>query len=265
MNLWGHLTTIMATMAIASSTVVAQDATVRYSDQEALAISQAAIGRPVADYDLTDSSGGKSNFGDLRGTPLVVSMIYTSCYHICPMLTQHVADVVDIAWEALGEGSFQVVTIGFDTAVDTPERMREYADARSLRQANWRFLSGDPETIEALSADLGFLFFSSPKGFDHLAQTTVLDADGTVYRQIYGQQFATPELVEPLKELVFGTPQAASLVEGWFDTVRLFCTIYDPTSGRYKFDYSIFVAIFVGVLCLGTAAIFIVRAWRDAI
>ncbi len=266
MKLWGNLVRVAFFLAAAApAATVAQNEAALYSETEALAISQAAIGRPVSGHGFETATGGTLNLADLRGSPLVVSMIYTSCYHICPMLTQRVADVVDVAWEALGTDSFQVVTIGFDTAVDTPARMQQYAEARGIRRANWHFLSGRPETIQSLSNDLGFIFFSSPKGFDHLAQTTVLDAAGTVYRQVYGQQFTTPELVEPLKELVFDTPQAASLVDGWFDTVRLFCTIYDPTSGRYKFDYSIFVAIVVGVLCLGAAAIFIVRSWWDAI
>lgn len=266
MTIWRNLARIVVFVVIAvPTTTLAQSETALYSDSEALAISQAAIGRPVAGYEFEKATGGTLNLADLHGTPVVVSMIYTSCYHICPMLTQRVADVVDVAWEALGEDSFQVVTIGFDTVVDTPEIMRHYADRRGIDQANWHFLSGTPETIQSLSKDLGFIFFSSPKGFDHLAQTTVLDADGAVYRQVYGQQFSAPELVEPLKELVFDTPKDASVVEGWLDTVRLFCTIYDPASGRYKFDYSIFVAIFVGVTCLAAVAIFIIKSWRDAV
>jgi protein SCO1/2 len=46
--------------------------------------------------------------------------------------------------------------------------------------------------------------------------------------------------------------------------VRLFCTIYDPSTGRYRFDYSIFVAMIIGILCLASIAIFIVRAWRQS-
>jgi hypothetical protein len=40
--------------------------------------------------------------------------------------------------------------------------------------------------------------------------------------------------------------------------------VYDPNSDRYRFDYSIFTAIVVGILCLGLIATFIVREWRRA-
>ncbi|MDX1488344.1 MAG: SCO family protein [Acidiferrobacterales bacterium] len=232
-------------------------------ENAALAISQAAIGRSVGDYSFTDSRGKTLRLKDLRGQPLLISLIYTSCYHTCPLLTKHLAQVVEIAREALGDTSFAVLTIGFDTAVDTPERMRTYARERGISISEWFFLSADPATMGALTRDVGFIYFASPRGFDHLAQTTLLDAQGRVYAQIYGENFATPTLVEPLKQLVFGTPAQARSLSGWINGVRLFCTIYDPSTGRYRFDYSLFIAIGVGIFSLGAVAVFVVRAWRQ--
>jgi len=85
-----------------------------------------------------------------------------------------------------------------------------------------------------------------------------------VYRQIYGVDLDPPSVVEPLKELVFDTPRQAGVLEHWLDTFRLFCTVYDPNSGRYKFDYSIATTIFVGILCLAALGTFIIREWRRA-
>jgi len=129
---------------------------------------------------------------------------------------------------------------------------------------HWHFLAGDAQTIDALSENLGFLFFPSAKGFDHLAQTTVVDRNGTIYRQLYGVDLDTPTLVEPLKELVFDTPRSAGLIDHWVSTFKLFCTVYDPNSDRYRFDYSIFMTIAVGLLCLGAIATFVIREWRHA-
>ena len=68
----------------------------------------------------------------------------------------------------------------------------------------------------------------------------------------------------PLKDLVFDTPRSAGVVEHWVDSFLLFCTVYDPNSGRYRFDYSIFMMILVGVICLGAIATFIAREWKTA-
>ena len=235
-----------------------------YDRDDALDISQAAVGGTVRNHILRDIDGQSFELASLRGKPLVISMIYTSCHHVCPTITRSLANAVDIAREALGEDSFSVVTVGFDWAVDTPDRMRLYASERRIDVPGWHFLAGDALSIDALSQDLGFLFFPSAKGFDHLTQTTVIEADGSVYRQVYGVDIEAQAFVEPLKELVFNTPREAGLIEHWVDTFKLFCTVYDPNSGRYRFDYSIAMTIFVGILCLGAIGTFIVREWRRA-
>jgi protein SCO1/2 len=234
-----------------------------YSAEQALAYSQAALGRQIGSHALLDRQGRTVELARYRGRPLIVSMIYTSCYHTCPMLTQNLAQTVRLARDALGEGSFSVITVGFDAPVDTPERMQAYAREQGIDIADWEFLAGDAKSIEQLSVDLGFIFFASPKGFDHLAQTTVLDADGRVYRQIYGNDFRAPQVVEPLKELLFGGgPRLPVSVSGWMDRIRLFCTIYDPATDRYRFDYSILVTIVSGVISFGAVLVFLLNARR---
>ena len=236
-----------------------------YDREAALAASQAAIGQPLGDYTFRNTDGQTFRLQDLAGKPVIVSMIYTSCHHICPMITKNLEEKVEIAREAFGDDKFSVVTIGFDWRVDTAEQMRIYASSRGIDQTHWHFLSSDAQSIEAITSDLGFAFIASAKGFDHLSQTTIVDANGIVYRQVYGQDFDAPALVEPLKELIFDTPSAAGAIEHWVDTFRFFCTVYDPNSGRYLFDYSIFMTILVGVICLGAILVFIVYEWRRSV
>jgi protein SCO1 len=234
----------------------------KYDKDKALEFSQAAINRTIGSYQFINQDKKAIDITQYRGKPLIVSLIYTSCHHICPTLTNHLAEVVDIAREALGEESFSVITVGFDTAVDSPERLRSFARERNISLSSWDFLSTDEETIKDFSDDLGFIFFKSAKGFDHLSQITLLDEEGKVYRQIYGVNYEPPRLVEPLKELLFGKRTESNMVDGWINNIRLFCTIYDPLSGRYEFDYSIFIGIILGIIILGAIALFIVREWR---
>lgn len=231
--------------------------------EAALRTSQAALGRRLSDHRFLDRSGRPVKIGDFRGAPLVVNLVYTSCYHSCSVSTRYLGEIVDVAREAIGDGAFSVATIGFDSANDSPERMASYARRQGIDSPGWVFLSGDSETTRALAAELGFSYAASPKGFDHLTQVTIVDGDGIIYRQVYGDRFEPPALVEPLKELVWGLDGASSVVDRWMDNIRLFCTIYDPSVGRYRFDYSIFAALIVGFLCLSAIAVFIVRAWRE--
>ena len=242
-----------------------QAAAASYDEQQALARSQAALGHSVGDYSFLDGNGNSITLGSLRGKPLVISLIYTSCYHVCPTVTTNLAKVIRIARKALGTDSFAVLTIGFDTATDTPDRMRMFAAQRNIDIDNWHFVSADADTMRRLSDDVGFSYFSSPKGFDHMIQATLLDGEGKVYRQVYGMAPEPPALVEPLKELLYGKQVAATPIEGMLNNIKLFCTVYDPTTGMYRFDYSIFIGLAIGLLTLGGTAWFIVRAWRKSV
>jgi protein SCO1/2 len=233
-----------------------------FDSNAALKISQAVIGHTVGDYRFTDITGKTVKLSDYRGKPLVVSLVYTSCFHVCPSITRYLHKVVNIAQDALGPDSFSVITIGFDTANDTPQAMRNFARQQDVNKRQWQFLSADAATIEGLTKDLGFIYYASPKGFDHLAQATVIDPQGKVYRQVYGDSFDTPLLVEPLKELVTGVVTQHGGFAGLSRRIRLFCTVYDPATQSYRTDYSLFVGIAVGGFILTFAVVFLIREAR---
>jgi protein SCO1/2 len=235
-----------------------------YDEKAALALSQAAMGQTVGDYDFLDGSGKQITLESMRGKPLLISLIYTSCYHICPTVTTNLEKIVDIAREALGDDSFSVLTIGFDTPNDTPDRMRLFAKQRNIDIDSWHFVSASAATMKDLANDVGFSYFSTAKGYDHMIQATLVDSEGKVYRQIYGMAPEPTALVEPLKEILYDKQVAATPIEGWINNIKLFCTVYDPATGRYHFDYSLFIGIGIGLLILGGIAWFIIAAWRNA-
>jgi len=262
-------TFVILTSLLMPSTVFSADSlpTSRGSIQKfqykaALQASQDAIGNQLSDYRFTDATGKGLSLSDLRGKPLVLSLIYTSCYQICPMTTRHLASVVEKARETLGRDNFSVAILGFDSQFDNPQAMQHFARKQGIEDADWHLLSADAETIEALTKELGFLFFSSPNGFDHVVQASVIDGDSRVYRQVYGEVFETPLLVEPLKELVLGRPQPnQTLLADMINRIRFFCTNYDPASDSYHFDYSLFIGMFVGAVIILFGVIFVAREY----
>lgn len=229
----------------------------------ALEASQAAVGGTLGDHALTATDGSRITLAQFRGKPLVISPIYTSCFEICPTTTRHLARVAAIASSVVGVDGFSVLTVGFDTPNDTPERMREYARERGIDSPQWTFASGDEEAVAALLADIGFLYQPTAAGFDHLIQATIVDAEGRVYRQVYGQEFEAPVLVDGIKRLVTGQRAAESTLPALVESVRLLCTVFDPKSGRYRFDWSLILSFAIGVTCLGAVAVFIWRSWRQ--
>jgi protein SCO1 len=231
----------------------------------ALRLSQGAVGDRVPDLAFDDATGKRITVADLRGKPLLVTLIYTSCSNACPLVIESLALAATAAEDALGKGSFNILTVGFDTRADTPERMRAFARAHNVGADNWYFVGSDRETVERLASAVGFSYFSSAGGFDHMAQVTVLDKTGTIYQQIYGSTFEPPAIVEPLKQLLLGGERSIFSLAGIGDRVKLFCTVYNPITGRYYFNTALLVSIVVGAGCLLGVLVFLVRETRKSL
>jgi protein SCO1/2 len=119
--------------------------------------------------------------------------------------------------------------------------------------------------MAALVDNVGFVHFPSPRGFDHINQVTVVDRDGVIYRQVYGAAFDLPWLIEPLKQLVYNRPQPNDPIgTGLLNRIKLFCTVYDPNTGRYRFDYSLFVGIAVGAAFVIALFTWLLREYLSA-
>jgi protein SCO1 len=231
-------------------------------DAAALRASQAVIGHTTSNHEFIDQDGKPLRLVDLRGRPVVLSLVFTNCFSVCSGQTLHLREVTRIAREALGAHSFAVLTVGFDSAHDSPERMLAYGRDRGIVDPDWHFASADAATVRRLTDEVGFTWLPSSRGFDHITQVTILDANGTVAQQVYGAGFSPPELIEPLKELLLGRRVERASLQGLIERVRLYCSVYDPSAGRYRIDYSMFAAAIPALMVLGMIAFAIILAGR---
>jgi protein SCO1/2 len=232
----------------------------RIDQRAAFEFSQSAIGRSVGDYVLTAAGGESVSLAEYRGKPLVISLVYTSCGSICPVATQNLARAVSAARRAIGGGRFEILTVGFDARNDTPARTELFAKSQDV---DWRVASASGETIQALLKDLGFTYAEIAGGFDHIAQTTILDGEGRVFQQVYGENFPIQMFMEPLKDAVYRTGTAWSF-RGVVDRIKFICTTFDPGVGRYRIDYGLIFGGFLGALSLVLMGGMILREWRRA-
>lgn len=262
----GWIAAALGAAAIAWSGAPAQagagPADPRLDPQKVLALSEAALGRRLGGYALTGSDGQAFTLERYRGRPLVVSLIYTSCSSVCPTTTEQLARAVKEARRALGADAFEVLTVGFDARRDTPKQLARFAEAHGIDDSRWHVASGDETAIRALLADLGFSYVAAAGGFEHITQTSIVDAEGRVYRHVYGDDFPIQVFVEPLKELVFGVVTRSLSVTGLIDRIKFLCTTYDPNLGRYRTSYAIALGIGIGALSLIATGALILAAWR---
>jgi protein SCO1 len=215
--------------AAPQSTVPALD------ENEALAAGRAVIGQEVPDYTLLDRQGRPVRLSSYRGKPLLVSFIYTGCFQICPINTRALHEAVKGMDRLLKPNQYNVVSIGFNQPFDSPAAMRAFAAQHRIDYANWEFLSPPLAMVEALTRSFGFSWVATPAGFEHVLGVTVLDAEGRVYAQVYGERVSADKLGEPLRQLLRQAPLPPRLrLSDVIERVRILCTVYDPETGAYR-------------------------------
>lgn len=234
-------------------------------DQDvALRDSLAVIGRQVPELTMLDQRGETVSLSSFRGKPLLVNFFYSGCYRICPNSTRALHKSVKAMRDRFGDDQFNVISIGFDQPTDSPMALREYAAKQSIRYDNWTFLSPARADVAEIARSFGFSFVPTPMGFDHTLQVSVVDSAGIIRQQVLGDAFGPDSLGEPLKRLLGGGLVAETRSMGdLFAKIRILCSVYDPETGRYRVDYSLYIELAGGITFIGLMAWLAIREWRD--
>lgn len=129
-----------------------------------------------ATLDLAD--GGHLPFAALAGQPVVVTMFYTGCTVMCPMLT---LAMQRFERDLRADSHARFVMISLDDARDTPALLAVFAGAHHLEGPRWILAHANRGDVRALAAALGIGFRRLPDGsFSHASRITLLDAAGRV-------------------------------------------------------------------------------------
>jgi protein SCO1/2 len=229
----------------------------------AMRVSQARLGATVGDYTLRDRNNIPVSLARYRGKPLLVNFIYTGCIHACPASTHALRTAVNAIRDRFGVNQFNVVTIGFNQPDDSPEAMKAFAAQQRINDPNWDFLSPRAADVAPLTRDFGFSYVPTLAGFEHVAQVSLVDAQGRIFQQIYGGSFAATALGEPLKQLLTGVPMIKSTsVADLLERVSILCSVYDPVTGKYRVSYGLVFEIAGGGTFLLAMLVFALLEWR---
>ena len=158
------------------------------------------------DSSWTDHRGRPFDLSDLRGAPVVVTMIYASCETACPVLVRDVARTFE-ALPPEAQDDVNVLVVSFDPERDAPERLGRYVVAAGLEHPSWRFSVGDAHATRALAALLGVRYRPAGDGmFSHTNLIAVLDADGRLVLRTEGLGLPVAPTVEALLGALPSTP-----------------------------------------------------------
>ena len=227
--------------------------------------SQAVIGQPMKDFVMLDRQGKPVELSRYKGKPLLVNFIYTACFQVCPTTTRNLQKAVAETVNVMGADRFNIVSIGFNQPFDSPQALKDFSKQYGIDLPNWEFLSPAQAVVNDVTAAFGFSFVATAAGFDHLNQITMIDADGVIVRQVYGEKFTPKDIAEPLKLLITGSPvpKDTSTVKELIERVRILCSVYDPVAGRYRTNYAVYFMIAGFITFMIFLVFFSINMWRN--
>src|SRR5271166_4384113 len=234
--------TVLLAVALTSASAWAQmnngvmspPANTRPPRLENVGIEQHLDAQVPPDLTFRDDAGKAVRLGDYFGhKPLILNLVYYNCTMLCGEALAGLASAMRLVKFDVGN-EFDVITVSFDPR-ETPEMaaakkidyVKRYGRANAA--AGWHFLTGQPESIDALTKAVGFQYQYDPKTnqYAHATAIMVLTPQGRISRYFYGVDF-------PPKDLRMGLVEASQgKIGNAVDQVLLYCYHYDPAAGKY--------------------------------
>jgi len=215
-----------------------------------------------ADLNFRDETGKPVRLGDYFGKkPMILNLVYYNCPMLCGEVLSGLESAMRILKFDVGK-EYDVLTVSFDPR-ETPdmatkkkaEFLKRYG--RAGADQGWHFLTGQQESIDALTKAAGFQYQYDPKTgqFAHATAIVLLTPGGKITQYYYGVEYAP-------KDLRLGLIQASQNKIGTLaDQVLLYCYHYDPNTGKYGAIISrvLQLSALATILGLGTLMIVLIR------
>lgn len=116
-------------------------------------------GVTVPEFSLVDQDGREVDATMLDGRVTVMDYFFSDCPFVCPGLTAAMLRLTDV----LADTPVRFLSVSVNPGRDTPERLKDYGRRYGADFARWRFLTGEPATVERMVREgLGFELREDP-------------------------------------------------------------------------------------------------------
>ena len=150
---------------------------------------------------LVTQDGQQQMLSARRGRPQLVTMFYTSCQMVCPLII----DSLRLTRNALDpkvRSQVDLLVVSFDPARDDVATLRSYAEKRKLDPRIWTLARAEPAQVRQLSGVLGLQYRQLPDGeFNHSSELILLDVDGRIAARTTVIGKLDPAFVKAVNEL----------------------------------------------------------------
>ncbi|WP_101846736.1 SCO family protein [Halobacillus sp. Marseille-P3879] len=137
----------------------------------------------------TTQAGEDFAVDDMEGKVWLANFIFTSCDTVCPPMTRNMTKIQDQLEEEGIEA--EIVSFSVDPEVDTPEMLKEFAQAQDADFSNWSFVTGySQEEIEEYAQDSFGTVAQKPEGAEQVSHGSsffLVDKNNEVMKHYKGE------------------------------------------------------------------------------
>lgn len=170
----------------------------------------AQIDKPVPNFELTNQDGKKIHFNDFRGKALAVTFIYRECPlpDYCIKMSRNFSDAAnEIKQDNLYKDKIRLLSISFDPARDTPEKLKQYGlgylgTASTPDFSVWQLAVGPDKDIRDIADFFGLQYQTDENDktqINHSLVTAVISPEGKVTKIFTGNDWTPGDLLRELK------------------------------------------------------------------
>lgn len=150
---------------------------------------------------LMDQQARKLRLADKRGRVQLVSMFYTSCKFICPLIIDS-GKAIERSLTPAEQKKLGILLISMDPQRDDPTKLATVFNKRKLDETRWTLATPKPDDVRAIAGVLGIRYRQLEDGeFNHTSALVLLDANGRVLART--EQMGTrpdPEFVAAVRK-----------------------------------------------------------------
>src|SRR5260370_41828803 len=160
----------------------------------------AATESVLTDAKLVDQNGNSVALTSLKGKPMVVDFIYTSCPGPCLMETAKLANVALRLGNDIGS-KVTIVSISVDPEHDGPKQLLDYSRQQGADEKGWYFLTGGPAEVDQALAGFKLSRQVEPDGsVGHLVDIMLIGSDGRLIREYKREVVKAKDIDDDVKK-----------------------------------------------------------------
>lgn len=171
----------------------------------------AQIGKEIPDFTLTNQDGKRISAKDFRGKPLAITFIYAECPlpDYCIKMSKAFSDLAnELAADEGSKDKYRLLSISFDPARDTPEKLKSYGLGYLGKGAKpdfaiWQLAVGSDKEVRAIADFFGLRYEVDPNDktqFNHSLRTIIVSPEGKVTKIFPGNDWTVADLKDELEK-----------------------------------------------------------------